>query len=410
MKTLLTKKDGSQQVRMSLWHNRDYMTLWSGQSISLLGTGITQTAFPLLVWDLTHSAALVGLIGGLETLPYLFLSLPAGALIDRWNRKRVMILCDSGRILNLVTVIIALLPGHLGVGQLIVNALAEGTFFVFFNLAEIACLPRVVAKEQLPAATAQNEATTGTTYLLGPVLGGILYGILQLLPFLVDALSYSVSIISLLCIRASFQQERIAIRHKLLPEIQEGLSWLWQQPLIRFMAILTGGLNFVSAGFIPILVVLVKQQHGSSFVYGLILTIGGVGGILGSLLGSPMQKRFRFGQIVISTVWIQALLWPFYAFAPNLLLVGILLALTFITGPIYNVVSVSYRLALIPDILQGRVNSVFRLLAFGFQPLGWTLTGVSLQLFGVTATIFAMFGVFLLLAVLTTFNTSIRRA
>ncbi|MFL5625140.1 MAG: MFS transporter [Ktedonobacteraceae bacterium] len=410
MKSPLASEDSARQSHIPLWRNRDYMLLWSGQAISLVGTGITQTAFPLLVWDLTHSAALVGLIGGLGTLPYLFLSLPAGALIDRWDRKRVMILCDIGRALNLVSVIIALMLGHLVVGQLVINVMTEGTLFVFFNLAEIACLPRVVPEEQLPAATAQNEATQGTTLLLGPVLGGALYGFRQVLPFLADALSYVVSVISLMCIRVDFQQERILAHRKLLPEIKEGLTWLWRQPVIRFMAVLTGGLNFVSAGLIPLLVVLVKQQHGSSFLYGLILTIGGIGGILGSLLGTPLQKRFRFGQLVISAVWIEALLWPLYAIVPNLFLVGVILALSFITGPIYNVVSISYRLALIPDVLQGRVNSVFRLLAFGFQPLGWAVTGVSLQFIGVTPTILALFVVLFTLAVFTTLNPHIRHA
>src|SRR6266851_3372419 len=168
--------------RVPLWRNRDYMLLWSGQAVSLTGTVISQTAFPLLVWDLTHSAAQVGLVGGLGTLPYVFLSLVVGALIDRWNRKRVMILCDIGRALNLSSVLAALALGQLTVVQLYINALIEGTLFVFFNLAEVACLPRVVAPEQLPAATAQNEATMGITALLSPLLGGALYGLRQVLP------------------------------------------------------------------------------------------------------------------------------------------------------------------------------------------------------------------------------------
>jgi MFS family permease len=330
MKSPMASEGSPQQSDRPLWRNRDFMLLWSGQAISLLGTGITQTAFPLLVWDLTHSAALVGLVGGLGTLPYLFLSLPAGAMVDRWDRKRVMVLCDSGRALNLISLIVALALGHLMVGQLVINALIEGTLFVFFNLAEIACLPRVVTEKQLSAATAQNEATQGTTFLLGPVLGGALYGLRRMLPFVADALSYVVSVI-----------------------------------------------------------------------------IGGIGGIGGSLLGSPVQKHFRFGQVIIGAVWIQALLWPLYALAPNLLFIGLILALSFSTGPIYNVVSISYRLALIPDALQGRVNSVFRLLAFGFQPLGWAATGLSLQMIGVTPTILALSTIMVLLAIWTTLNPRI---
>jgi MFS family permease len=393
-----------------LWRNRDYMLLWSGQAVSLTGTVISQTAFPLLVWDLTHSAAQVGLVGGLGTIPYVFLSLLAGALVDRWDRKRVMILCDAGRALNLVSVLAALMLGHLRVLQLCINALVEGTFFVFFNLSEVACLPRVVAKEQLPAATAQNESTMGMTTLLGPLLGGALYGVRQALPFVADAVSYAISVCSLLFIRTKFQQERTQERRKLYIEIKEGLVWLWRQPLIRYMAFLTGGLNLVNAGFIPILVVLVKQQHGSSLIYGVILTIGGIGAIAGALLGTPIQKRFRFGTVIISTVWVGALLWPLYAIAPNPIILGVIAALSFINGPVYNVVQFSYRLALIPDELQGRVNSVFRLLAFGFQPLGWIVTGVLIQLISVIPTILVLFVVYLVLAILTTFNPHVRHA
>src|SRR5919197_355468 len=208
MQSSITQSDRPEARRAPLWRNRDYLLLWSGQAISSAGTGITQTALPLLVWDLTHSAAQVGLVGGLSTLPYVFLSLIVGALIDRWNRKRVMILCDIGRALNLASVLIALTLGQLTVVQLYVNALVEGTLFVFFNLAEVACLPRVVAAAQLPAATAQNEATNGITVLLSPLLGGALYSLRQALPFLSDAVSYIVSVVSLLCIKAEFQGAR----------------------------------------------------------------------------------------------------------------------------------------------------------------------------------------------------------
>jgi MFS family permease len=386
------------------------MLLWSGQTVSLIGSGVSQTAFPLLVWDLTHSAAQVGLVGGLGTLPYVIFSLLAGALIDRWNRKRVMIRCDVGRACNLLSVLIALLLGRLTVVQLYVNALIEGTLFVFFNLAEVACLPRVVTRQQLPAATAQNEATQGITSLLSPLLGGALYSIQRTLPFLADAVSYGVSVVSLLFIESEFQGERPAAHRKLRAEIGEGLTWLWHQPLIRYIAVLTGGWNFVSAGLIPILLVLTKQQHASSFTFGAILALGGVGGVIGSVLAGPIQKRFLFGQVIIATVWIQTLLWPLYAVAPNPIILGLIAAGGFVVGPIYNVVQLSYRLSLIPDALQGRVNSVFRLLAFGFQPLGWTLTGLLIDKLQVVPTVLILFVCLLMLAVSTTLNPQVRHA
>lgn len=411
MKTTTVREEAPESTRRrTLWRNSAFMLLWSGQSVSSLGTAITQTAYPLLVWDISHSAALVGLVGGINTLPYLFLSLFVGALIDRWNRKRVMIICDAGRALNLLTLLISLLSGHLTTWQICLNALFEGIFYVFFNLAEVSCLPRVVSKEQLPLATSQNEATMGTTTLIGPALGGALYGFFRFLPFLADAISYTVSVLTLSLIRVPFQEQRQASRRRLLVEIREGLSWLWNQPVLRFMAILTGGLNFMSAGLLPVLVVLVKQAHGSSLLYGTILTIGGIGAIVGSLLGAPLQKRFRLGPLVVCILWANAILWPLYALAPNPWLLGVISACIFFWGPIFNVAQLSYRLALIPDQLQGRVNSVYRLLAFGFQPLGWALTGVALQWLQAVPTIFLLSAVGLLLAILASINPHVINA
>lgn len=100
MNTSMTSTRYRQTQKPTLWHNRDYLILWGGQTLSSVGTGVAQTAFPLLVWDRTHSALQVGLVGAMNLLPYIFLSLLAGVLVDRWNRKWVMILCDSGRTLT----------------------------------------------------------------------------------------------------------------------------------------------------------------------------------------------------------------------------------------------------------------------------------------------------------------------
>src|SRR5438874_13158419 len=141
---------------VALWRNRDYVLLWSGQMISSVGTRVSMLAFPLLVLAITHSPAQAGLIAALRGLPYALFVLPAGALIDRWNRKRVMILCDTGRALALGSIPIAIVLGHLTIIQLAIVSLVEGTLFTFFGLAETACLPQVVTKEQLPGAAAQN--------------------------------------------------------------------------------------------------------------------------------------------------------------------------------------------------------------------------------------------------------------
>lgn len=410
MRPTITRQDQSKSYRRTLWRNLDYMLLWSGQTVSSTGTQVSQLAFPLLILAVTHSPAQAGFAGALRALPYLLFSLPAGALIDRWDRKWTMILCDTGRALSMASIPVALLIGHLTVLQLYLVSVIEGTLFVFFNIAEVACLPRVVTKEQLPAANAQNQATDGITSLLGPSLGGALYAAGRFLPFLTDAISYTVSVFSLFFIKAKFQKERIAARRALWIEIREGLTWLWRQRLIRFIAILTGGYNLIFAGFTLIVIVLAQNQHASPFIIGLIFAIGGVGAILGAIIAPSIQRRFSFAQVIISTTWLSALLLPFFAIAPNVVVLGLLLAVSFCTGPIYNVVQMSYRMAIIPDELQGRVNSIFRLIAFGGQPLGLALTGILIQRTGVVTTILICAIGMVGFAIAATVNAHVRRA
>lgn len=394
----------------SLWRNRDYMLLWSGQVVSSMGTQVSQLAFPLLILFLTRSPALAGLLGSLRALPYLIFSLPAGALIDRWDRKRVMMLCDAGRGICMASIPAAYIIGRLTIVQLFLVSLLEGTLFVFFNIAEVACLPRVVTKEQLPAANAQNLATEGITVLAGPPLGGALYSLGYTLPFLADAISYAASVVSLFFIRTKFQAERVAAHRKLWVEIKEGLIWLWRNPIIRFMAILTGGFNLIGAGGILVIIVLAQHMRATPFTIGLIFAIGGAGGILGAIIAPPLQKRLSFGQAIVSTTWIFALSMPLFAIAPNPFALALINSLIYISNPLYNVTSVSYRLALIPDELQGRVNSAFRLIAFCGQPLGLAVTGFLLESISAIPTILIMSAGYLVLAIMATLNRHVRHA
>lgn len=418
----------------SLLLNRDYMLLWSGQTVSSFGTSASNIAFPFLVLLVTGSIAQAGFMGAVRAVPYLLFSLPAGALIDRWNRKAVMIICDAGRALALGSIPVALYFGQLSLTQLYIVSAVEGTLFVFFNLAEVACLPRVVPTEQLPAATAQNAVTDGTSALIGPSLGGVLFGLGAMLPFVADAISYGASVLSLSFIRARFQEQRVPGRQHIFRDIGEGLGWLFHQPLVRFIALLTGSFNLVGAGTILIIIELIRGVNTAAvtvgplragplsvgsfavgpfspgLITGLIFGIGGIGGILGALVATPLQKRLPFGVVIISASFLWAALWFAYLFAADIWTLGIITAAFFVLGPIYNVTQFSYRLALIPDRLQGRVNSVFRLLAFGGQPIGLALTGLALEQFGPYYTIAGAGAIQLFMAVLTLLNKHVRQA
>jgi predicted MFS family arabinose efflux permease len=395
----------------ALWRNRDYMLLWGGQVVSTLGGTATTVVYPLLILALTASPQAAGLAGALRATPYLVLSLPVGALIDRWDRKRVMILCDVGRGLAALSIAVAMGLEALTLWQIYAAVVVEGSLFVFFNIAEVAALPRIVPAAQLPQAAAQNEAGFGAANILGPSFGTLLYQAFgRPIPFVADAISYAVSVVSLLRIRGAFHSDRAVVRRHLAREVFEGLRWLWNNRLIRSMALLIGGLNLINAGTPLIIIVLAKQMGAADSEVGMIFSIAGIGGIVGSLVGGKVQRRFGFGTVIIATVWINALLFSLYAIVPSYFLLGVNAALLYLMIPIYNVVQFSYRLTLIPDDLQGRVNSTFRLLAFGFMPLGAGLAGVLIERFGAVGAIILFSGWLLLLATFATLNRHVRDA
>lgn len=398
---------------MPLWRNREYVLLLSGQAVSSVGSQVSLVAFPLLILVLTNSPAEAGLMTSLRALPYAFLCLPAGALVDRWNRKWVMVLADSGRGIALGSIPIALAFGQLTFLQLALVSLIEGTLFVFYSLAETAAIPHVVTKEQLSDAMSQNEVTYSLSTVVGPALGPILYGIGSTLPFLADAVSYIASVISLFFIRTQFQEERtsnVETPQNMWKEIGEGIAWLWQHPVIRFLAILTFGITTPCMGYVLVLLVIAQHMHASNAVIGLIFASGGIGSVIGALLVGPLQKRFSFRQVIITSVWVWVLTWLFYAIAPNLLLLGISNTISFTVVPIYMVTQYTYRIAIIPDRLQGRVNSVFRLIAFGGQPLGIAITGLLIQAIGANNAVFVLFIPQGILAIAVTLNKHVREA
>lgn len=402
---LTQERDVSQQRSVPLWRNRDYLLLLGGQGVSSLGSQVSLIAFPLLIFTLTHSAAQTGFITAVRSLPYVVFTLPAGAIVDRVDRKRLMIFCDVGRALALESIPIALVLGHLTYLQLYIASLVEGTLYVFFTVANLAALPRIIAQEQLAAARGQDEVAASLASMVGPALAPILYSIGSAIPFLVDALSYLVSVISLCFMKARFQADRARdSSSRLLDEIREGLVWLWHNPLMRFLAILTFGLITPCYGYVILIIVLAQHLHSSSVALGLIFASGGIGSIIGALLASPLYKRFGFSKVLIVSAWLWALLWLLYALAPTLLILGIINALSFTVVPVYMVVQGSYRLSVIPDALQGRVNSVFRLIAFSGQPLGIAVTGLLLQAIGPVPTIVVLFIPQVVLALAATFN------
>lgn len=225
-------------------------------------------ALPLLVPALTSSPAQVGFIAAAQAIPYLRLALPAGALIDHWDRKVVMILCDVARFLALGSVPLAAVVGHVTVAQLYLVALIAGTALVFFNIAQTAALTHVVPVAQLPRASALDQTVSSTAALIGPGLAGAIVAFGSTvaagaaLAFLVDSLSYLASVLSLLFIRIPFQQRHPAtVCHSLRADIVEGLRFLWTHRRIRALALVSMASVLVYGSLVLSLIVLAQAAY-----------------------------------------------------------------------------------------------------------------------------------------------------
>jgi MFS family permease len=392
----------------SVWRNRDFRLLWSGQIVSSLGSQASGLAFPLLVLSATHSAAQTGLVAAVRGLSSIVLPLPVGVLVDRWDRKRLMIVSELGRSIALGSIPFALVTGHLSLLLLAAASLVEGALQNVFSLAGSASLLRVVREEELGDALAFGSVGDSVSRLLGPSIAGLLFSVSRALPFLADAVSYVVSALSLVFIRPEFQAQREAPRQKFRAEIGDGMRWLWRHSVLRFLAFLVAGLNLFSFGYQLILIVRAQELHANAFEIGLLFAVGGAVGSLGTLAGSYLQRRLSFGTLMVAATWGWALTWVPYALAPNfpMLLVSYLVGAP-VVG-MFILVQSTYQLRLVPDERRGRVNSVFRLITVGVEPLSIALTGILLQAYGGVTAILIVFVPQVVLAALTTFNQQLR--
>jgi MFS family permease len=370
-----------------LWRHSDFLKLWSAETISQFGTQVSGLALPLVaILVLDASAFAVAALGTVEFLPFILFTLPAGVWVDRLPRRPILIAGDFGRAALLATIPIAYVADVLTMTQLYVVGFLVGVCTVFFDVAYQSYLPSLVAREHILDGNSKLEVSRSTAQIGGPGLGGLLVEVFTA-PYaiLVDAVSFVSS--GLFVLNIGKREERRAPaatreeRTSLWTELKEGLRFVLGNPYLRAQAGCTATSNlFFSLGFSVYLVYVVRVLELSPGVIGILFSIGSVGSLLAAFTARRISGRFGIGPTTIAVTLLQGpamLLIPLAPVdfpIPFLVVGGIALGFVIV---VYNIVQVSYRQAICPERLQGRMNSVIRFIVWGTIPIG-TLAGGAL--------------------------------
>jgi hypothetical protein len=403
-------RPAAERELVPLRRNRDFVLLQIGQALSTAGSEASGIAYTLLVLALTGSPAKAGLGAFARLVPYALFALPAGVASDRFNRKWLMIWADVVRVLALASLGVSIATGHVTFPQILIVAFIEGTMFVIFNIAEIGAVRSVVPALQLQRAFATEQARMSSVYLAGPPLGGALFGLARSLPFLVDAVSYAFSTGTLLAMRTPFQEEREERETAGIGTlIKEGLAWLWGHAFLRTCALLFVGGNFLFGAMELVLIVAAKRQGYSSAVIGGLVAATGAFSLLGSIAAPRFLRLLPMRTVLVLSAWLSLGLVAF-VIEPNVFVLVAGAAPLIFFNPTVNAMVIGYRVAIVPDRLQGRVNSVARSLALLAFPLGPVFAGLLLASYSVRTTAAVVLAGFVILAIVTTVNRSIRGA
>nr|WP_221204043.1 MFS transporter [Modestobacter versicolor] len=369
--------------------HRDFRHLWAAETVSQVGTQVTMLALPVVAVTLLDATPWqMGVLTALETAAFLLIGLPAGAWVDRWRRKRVLVVADLVRAVVLGTLPLAYLLDVLTLGQLFVVAAVTGTATVFFDVAYQSYLPALVDRDQLVDGNGKLEASRAVAQVAGPGLTGVLLRLVGApVLVLVDAASFLLSALFLGSIRQPDTVPDRADRRPLRTEIGEGLSFVVRHPLLRRIVACTGTANLFGSMTNALLVLYVIRELGlSEATLGLVFSVGAVGGLLGAGTAAWYTRRVGEGRAIpLSAVVFAAAgtSLPLAAVgAPVVWLVTGWFVLSWSTV-VYNVTQVSFRQRLCPPRLLGRMNASVRFIVYGSMPLGGLAGGVLGEWLGV---------------------------
>jgi MFS family permease len=390
---------------------RDFDRLWTAASVSYLGDGISMSALPLLAASLTGNAALVGLSGTITSVPWLFLGLASGTLVDRWDRLRVMWIVDGVRFLLVVALAVTVATGHADIALLLGTGLLLGVGQTLFDTASQATVPTLVAERGKKLEGANGRLSVSQTIgeqFAGPPAGGFLFAAAASAPLFANAASFGISALVIRKLARRRREARppraaaAAPRASMLREIREGVGWLLRHSTMRVLAVTVGVVNLAYTASSAVFVLYVRRElHLGPLAYGTLLAATAVGAVLGGLLVERATRSLGPGRVLSAALALATasriglgLTHEVFAVAGCLLLGG--MGIT-----VFAVVSISFRQRLVPDRLQGRVLSAYRMIALSTEPIGGALGGILVDRMGVRAPFLIGGGLLALLTLVT---------
>lgn len=364
-------------ISTPLRRNRDFAILWSGQAVSELGSSMSTLVLPLIGYAITGSAGLAGLATAAMLLGQVVAGLPAGALVDRWPRRRVLVAGNLGGVAVFGSLAGATLTHHLTLAQLVLGGFASGVVNSFLDPAASAAIRAVVPPEQLPLAYTRLQTRRHAVDLAGPPLGGALYSIARGLPFLVDAISYCLTALSITRLRAPLPAPvSTEPAGSFRAELVEGLRFVWRETVIRTLMIWGAAFNFaVIVVFVGVTLRLVRAGVHPAAI-GAVDAIAAAAGLLGAALAPALIRRLPTGALTIGTTLVIAAIITPMAWTHNVVIIGSLLAAGTLLLPATVSGISAYLSAATPERLQGRMNSAAGFISNAASPIAPAVAGL----------------------------------
>lgn len=370
----MNEPDDSPDTPLS--RNRDFVLIWTSQTLSETGTGATQLALPLLVLALTGSPATAGLVATIAAVIEGVLRLPGGVVADRYGRRRVMLLSDTCRFVAMLVLVASLLFGFVSLPLVLIVIGIVAASSVVFSPAETASLSRIVPAHQLPLAFAQNEARTYAAGLVGPPLGGLLYGLNRVVPFVFDLITYVVSFGAIAAIKSPLDSTDRGEPAGMLEQLREGLQFVWRSPFLRAVIGVASLLNFAAIVALFGTTITLREAGYSAATVGVAQGVAALGGLVGALLAGRMMAGRSVRTLVLRTTAAITIC----LVAATVLAGSIWMVLPIAAGlafaPTANAALMGRLAATTPNDVQGRVISVVILFATAAAGVAPVLVGV----------------------------------